>query len=276
MRRTSPPSQPTDEPSALDRTWSPTHRRAERLRLPSVPTLVVAPHPDDETLLAGGLIATQCVRGVGVHVLAVTDGEHAYETGDRRYLAARRRREQRTALEELGVGAHAISRLGIPDGDAADHTAEIADAIAAFEHVGLVVAPWTGDHHCDHEAVGAAAREAVGRTGGALIFGLFWTWHRRAPADLGQERILALELDEEARRRRRRAIECHRSQFVRDDDADGPPQLSADLIRPLDWRAEYFISPRFHRASATDEASREGHLSTGVPPVTSGPSGVQT
>ena len=117
---------------------------------------------------------------------------------------------------------------------------------------------------------------SVSRTGGALVFGLFWTWHRRTPADLSHERILALELDEEARRRRQRAIECHRSQFVRDDDTDGPPQLSAELIRPLDWSAEYFISPRFHRASITDEATREDLLSTGVPPVTSGPSGVQT
>ncbi len=273
MRRSPTPSQPADEPSPLDRSWSRTHERAELLRLPAVPTLIVAPHPDDETLLAGGLIATQRARGVEVHVLAVTDGEAAYDTAEPEELADRRRAEQLAALGELGVDAGSIRRLSIPDGEAAQHTAEITEAIAAFEHVGLVVAPWTGDHHCDHEAVGVAARHAVARTGSALIFGLFWTWHHRTPEALARERILALELDDEARRRRRAAIECHRSQFV---DDDGTPQLTDELIRPLDWHAEYYVSPRLLSAPGDDDTDVETHLETGVPPVMSGSAGVQT
>jgi LmbE family N-acetylglucosaminyl deacetylase len=229
MRRNDSPSPPDEGASPLDRTWPRTRRRAELLRLPSVPTLVVAAHPGDETLLAGGLIATQRTRRVDVHVLAVTDGEGTGESAVRHELEPRRRAEQAAALDVLGVGAAATSRLGIRDGTTAEHTADIADAIAAFDHVVLVVAPWSGDHQCDHEAVGTAARETVARTGGALISGLFWAWHRQTPADLTNERVLALELDENARRRRRRAIDCHRSR-----------------------------------------------LATGVPPVTSGSSGVQT
>lgn len=242
------------------------------MRLPAVPTLVVAPHPDDETLMAGGLIALQRARAVDVHVLAITDGEAAYEPADRRELAAERRVEQAAALEQLGVGPDSVTRLAIPDGAAADHVAEIVDAIAAFDHVGLVVAPWTGDYHCDHEAVGAAARTAVARTGGALIFGLFWTWHRRTPADLADERMLELRLDADARRRRRRAIQCHRSQFFHEG---GEPQLTAELVRPIGWQAEYFISPHLLAPPSVD-ANNGTWLATGVPPVTSGPSGVET
>jgi LmbE family N-acetylglucosaminyl deacetylase len=273
MARTTSPSPPTDELSPLDRTWSRARRRARPLRPPAIPTLIVAPHPDDETLLAGGLIATQAARSVDVHVLAVTDGEAAYETAGPRELAARRRAEQLAALEELGVEPDSVTRLGIPDGSADDHVADIADAIAEFDRVGLVVAPWTGDHHCDHEAVGAAARAAVARTGGALLFALFWTWHHRTPADLVDERFLRLPLDADARRRRQRAIECHRSQFEHDDDA---PQLTSELIGPLGWTSEYFISPRLHRDPSTHERNGEIRLLTGVPPVTSGPSEVQT
>lgn len=273
MRRTHSPSQPALEPPPLDRTWSYARRSADPLRLPSVPTLVVAPHPDDETLMAGGLIAAQRARAVEVHVLAVTDGEAAYESEDREALAARRRSEQLAALAELGVGAESVTRLGIPDGAVAEHVDEIADAIASFEHVGLVVAPWTGDHHCDHEAVGAAARAAVGRTGGALVFGLFWTWHHRTPADLADERMLELQLDADGRRRRRRAIQCHQSQFVHDG---GAPQLTPELVRPLGWQAEYFLSPKLLVSPASDEANRGPRLLTGVPPVTSGRSGVQS
>lgn len=267
------PSQSFAEPSALDRTWSRTRRRSKPLRLPAVATLIVAPHPDDETLMAGGLIAAQRARGLDVHVLAITDGEAAYTSANRENLAARRRSEQLAALDELGVGPDRVTRMAVPDGAVADHVDAIADAIAAFDHVGLVVAPWTGDHHCDHEAVGAAARDAVARTGGALIFGLFWTWHHRTPADLADEQFLELELDADARRRRRLAIECHRSQF---DQCDEPPQLTENLIGPLRWGAEYYLSPRLHTDRSTD--GHDGHvgLTTGVPPVTSGPSEVQT
>lgn len=223
--------------------------------------------------MAGGLIALQRARAVDVHVLAVTDGEAAYEATGSRELAAGRRVEQMAALEELGVGPGSVTRLGIPDGAAAEHVGEIADAIAAFDHVGLVVAPWTGDYHCDHEAVGTAARTAVARTGGALIFGLFWTWHRRTPADVADERLLELQLDADARHRRRRAIQCHRSQFFHED---GAPQLTPELVRPIGWQAEYFISPQLLDRPSGDNESNETWLATGVPPVTSGTSGVET
>ena len=196
--------------------------------------------PDDATLMAGGLIALQRARAVDVHVLAIAEGDAADETADRETSAAQRRVEQMAALEELGVGPDSVTRLAIRNGAAVDHVDEIADAIAAFDHVGLVVAPGTGDDQRDHEAVGVAARSAVGRTGGDLVFGLFWMWHSRNPADLADEQMVELQLDADARRRRRRAIRCHRSQFF---EHDGVPQLTPELVRPIGWQAEYFISP---------------------------------
>jgi LmbE family N-acetylglucosaminyl deacetylase len=40
--------------------------------------LVIAQHPDDETLATGGLIARKTSKDIPVHVVAVTDGENAY------------------------------------------------------------------------------------------------------------------------------------------------------------------------------------------------------
>jgi LmbE family N-acetylglucosaminyl deacetylase len=197
----------------------------------------VVPHPDDETLLAGGLIATQRARGVDVRILAVTDGEAAYDDADG--LAARRRDEQIEALHRLGVPAGAVGRLGLPDGDVASHLDAVVDAISAVDDIGLIVAPWTGDHHCDHEAVGRAARSAADRTGTPLVFGLFWTWHRREPHELAGERLLALALSDDARNRRGHAVRCHHSQF---SEEHGRPQLDDDLIRPLDWPSEYLLA----------------------------------
>ena len=45
------------------------------------PTVVVSPHPDDETLGRDGLIARLRSKGIDVTVIAVTDGENAYEDG---------------------------------------------------------------------------------------------------------------------------------------------------------------------------------------------------
>ncbi len=56
------------------------HRGATDWTPPAIPTLVVVPHPDDEVLLVGGLIATQRERGVPFHVLGVTDGEEPITT----------------------------------------------------------------------------------------------------------------------------------------------------------------------------------------------------
>lgn len=91
--------------------------------------IVVAPHPDDETLGAGGLIQRVLERGGTVRVVLVTAGDGyveavVHETGKPRprpteYIAygERRLREARLALRELGGAAiRAEHLLGFPDG----------------------------------------------------------------------------------------------------------------------------------------------------------------
>ena len=91
--------------------WSALHASARPWDPPRVPTLVVVPHPDDEVLLAGGLIATQRERGVDVHVIGVTDGEAGLPLRvPARDLGQVRRREQAEALCTLGVSRLLITR----------------------------------------------------------------------------------------------------------------------------------------------------------------------
>ena len=40
--------------------------------------MLISPHSDDETLAADALVAAHCDRGRDVLVIAVTDGENAY------------------------------------------------------------------------------------------------------------------------------------------------------------------------------------------------------
>lgn len=90
--------------------------------------LVLAPHPDDESLGAGGLVAAVIARGGAARVLTLTAGDGypeavTLETGiaapqasDFLRFGARRIGELRRAVAALGGGRARSDVLGFPDG----------------------------------------------------------------------------------------------------------------------------------------------------------------
>lgn len=90
--------------------------------------LVFSPHPDDETIGAGGLIRAAVEQGAEVRVCLITYGDGFVEQADRYYLSLRvtpteylrlggiRRKESLAALQRLSVPATSVSFLGFPDG----------------------------------------------------------------------------------------------------------------------------------------------------------------
>ena len=89
--------------------------------------LVVAPHPDDEVIAAGGVIQRVRAANGAVHIVYLTDGD-GFTDGVRaeRHLAAPRpvdyreygrvrRQEARRALQLLGIGRESLTFLGFPD-----------------------------------------------------------------------------------------------------------------------------------------------------------------
>jgi LmbE family N-acetylglucosaminyl deacetylase len=91
--------------------------------------LIIAPHPDDEVLAAGGLIQHLRAADAIVHVVYLTDGE-GYPKGvkaerrhgkfltpaDYRAYGRQREDEARTALRDLGYSAWSLTFLGFPNG----------------------------------------------------------------------------------------------------------------------------------------------------------------
>lgn len=219
--------------------WLQVRAAAEPWEPPLLPTVIIAPHPDDETLLCGGLVARQAMAGVPVTVLAVTDGEAAYPGGPEG-LALRRRHEQDDALQALTGGADvSVHRVGIPDGEVEAHLPRLVDAIAErLAGNSLVVAPWRMDHHCDHEAVGRAAHLAARRGGAMLAEGFFWTWHHRQPYELGRP-VRELHLSAVDMDRRRRALRSYRSQL--DGEGGSAPVLNPGVLGSMAWPSEYFM-----------------------------------
>ena len=95
---------------------------------PGARVLVFAPHPDDETIGAGGLIFHLARRGVPVRVVFVTNGDgyaeavaqdfHELKPRDTDYVefGEIRRREALAAARHLGLHRGDLVFLGFPDG----------------------------------------------------------------------------------------------------------------------------------------------------------------
>lgn len=204
---------------------------------PSWPTVVIAPHPDDETLGAGGLIAAQRKCGVPVKIIAVTDGETAYP--DAMGLGAIRRDEQEAAVRELGVEASGIVRLGLPDSNVAAFEDKLTYFIRPMMEPGtMLVAPWSGDPHPDHEACGRVAERLANAIDLTLISYLFWTWHRKPIESVAALPMCRFELDDSLQAARTKALSHHRSQL---EWKSGSPVLPDFLLDPARRPFETFI-----------------------------------
>lgn len=145
--------------------------------------VVVAPHPDDEVLGVGGLLALLAAAGTRIQLLAVTDGEASHPGGSLppHVLARLRIAETDAALAALGL-PDPVRRLGLPDGGGAGLEQPVLDALRLPASTWLL-APWAGDGHPDHEAVGRACARAVVRDGARLLAYPIWAWHWAVPGD---------------------------------------------------------------------------------------------
>ncbi|MGW4097544.1 PIG-L deacetylase family protein [Mycobacterium sp. NPDC004974] len=210
--------------------WTTWDRSFRELDLATCPALVVvAPHPDDETLGFGATMALLAERGIDVRVVSVSDGGAADEDlspFDRIRLERTRSTELRKAARILGVGEPV--NLALPDGELTGHQDSLADLLTGI----LEACPpgtwcattWRGDGHPDHEAVGRAAATAVHRTAAVLLEYPVWMWHWATPGDsaVPWDRALMVPLTASAVGRKQAAAQCFRSQFLPQAPGAGP------------------------------------------------------
>lgn len=188
-------------------------------------TLVIAPHPDDESIATGGLLQRAIAAGGTVRVVFVTDGDNnpwplrflkkklRITDTDRAEWGALRREESRRALTALGAAGESATFLGYPDGvlarraRAGDTRARdaVAAAIVDFAPSFLVV-PSSFDLHADHRTIAWFAHSVTPRPDIVT-----YVVHGHPPQD---RLAFRLELSAEEAARKRAAIECHQSQLV--------------------------------------------------------------
>jgi LmbE family N-acetylglucosaminyl deacetylase/SAM-dependent methyltransferase len=210
--------------------------------------VVVAAHPDDESLGAGGLIARMAGRGVLTEVIIVTDGRGSHPestTHDPDHVAVIRRAETLVAVGEVSWDA-TVTFLDVPDGETGSFREEIRLRIAARIGEGahtLLVSHLREDGHRDHREVGEIAAIVAADTGASLIEFPIWMWHWATPdaAEVPWRRLRRLELTDAECAAKRSAIEGHRSQVVGLSGSKGDgPMLRPDFVEHFDTGVEVF------------------------------------
>jgi LmbE family N-acetylglucosaminyl deacetylase len=216
--------------------------------------LVLAPHPDDESLGCGGLIAEACRRGLPPVVAVLTDGAMSHPHS-RRYPRQRmcnlREQEALVAVALLGLPPSRIVFMRCPDtaaparGPALQQIAAQLAEIAVANRCGTIVTSWQHDPHCDHLAASRIAEAACRMTGARLL--AYPVWGRILPPDrvIAQRAVRGFRLDVRPHlQTKRAAILAHRSQYAGliDDDPHGF-QLEPGFIEQFLTGEEVFLEP---------------------------------
>lgn len=126
------------------------------------PILVVAPHPDDEIIGCGGILAAHRDAGESVHVAVVTDGGQGQPGGPGGVdYVAMREEETRRALDVLGGGE--VHFLRHSDGGLRGDWSAVPEITALVERVRpskiFVTSPF--EVHPDHRATALIAFRAL-------------------------------------------------------------------------------------------------------------------
>ncbi len=203
--------------------------------IPQGSVVVLAPHPDDESLGCGGLLSMLASAGRPGRVVVMSDGAGSHPNSHSHppsVLRALRQAEANEAVAHLGTPPPLFLDWG--DGDVPDAGPRFEEAVAsvidAARGFGMLAATIDLDPHKDHVATWAIAREAARRSGQRLLGYAVWSWRHlypeMAPIDpvsvAGPPRGLRLDVAA-VLSAKRSAVMAHRSQTTRliDDDPEG-------------------------------------------------------
>jgi LmbE family N-acetylglucosaminyl deacetylase len=222
-------------------------------------TVIIIPHPDDEALGCGGLLALLRQAGQPVAAVLTSDGSQSHPHSQDFSAVARRElryAELRHALSVLGVDESDdnVRYLHLLDGalptEGQPGFAEVATQLADFlreKQPATVLVPWRRDPHPDHRATSqltAAALAQLPHPPRRLEY-VVWAWERAAPGDLPRaEEAVGFQLDiSPVLAQKQRAIRAHRSQLAPGIIMDDPSGflLSDTMLAHFAQPTEVFL-----------------------------------
>jgi LmbE family N-acetylglucosaminyl deacetylase len=211
--------------------------------------LILAPHPDDESIGCGGLIAQCSAAGTPPHVVILTDGCHSHpnsKTHSPERLRHLREQEAREALQLLGLPHGRTWFLGHTDsglpsaGPSFQFAARRIAGICEQQGCNIIFCTWRHDPHCDHVAAATLAEHVALREGIPLVSYPVWGWTLPddTEVDEPQPRGYRLDISQEVNLKQK-AIMTHATQYggVIIDDDEGfklPEGLLEVFRRPVE------------------------------------------
>ena len=230
--------------------------------------LVLAPHPDDESLGCGGLIATIAEAGCQVSVIFITSGtaSHTSQTHPPAVLSKLRETEAKDACLNLGVKEANIHYLKAPDSELEqlDHTAltflagRIVDIHSKGKFSALAM-PWRRDPHPDHRVVHSIGDMVIKSVSSGLLKFEYpvWLWKNGQPEDWPTvDEVTPYQLDiTQVFSKKWSAIKNHASQLgeIISDDPNGFV-LTDNLLEPFKSNSEYFFITERENALSLNKA----------------------
>lgn len=208
--------------------------------------LIVAPHPDDETLGCGGAIALLRSLNIEVQVLVVSDGTLSHPRSIKYPAPALRKlREQETlaAMQILGVESTMVTFLGLPDGGIANFVSTQSTYTTCATYLNAVspktiFLPWRYDPHPDHRATWHLIHQTISQRSltPRIIEYPIWDWDQAQQGTVKDTaNITGWRLDiDTVKERKQQAIAQYRSQITDliDDDPEGfrlTPEMLANF-----------------------------------------------
>jgi LmbE family N-acetylglucosaminyl deacetylase len=187
--------------------------------------LIVAPHPDDDVISAGGVIQRALAAGGAIRVLFLTNGESnpwpqraklrkwRITAADREGWAALRANEAIAGLEFLGAPGDCVHFLRFPDQELSSmaRSGDESVRIAIGNHArdfrpSLAIIPSVFDFHSDHRAAAYFSHRAIEPEVIAT-----YVVHGRLPPERTR---FTVQLTEEEQRKKCDAIGKHATQLL--------------------------------------------------------------
>jgi N-acetylglucosamine malate deacetylase 1 len=161
------------------------HHSSEQVVTPRS-AMFFAPHPDDETLGCGGLIALKRAQGAQVWVVLLTNGEASYlydRTANPATLPQTRLQEAQRAMAILRVPSSHLFCLNQPDGQLSNLSENqqqtlvqgLLELIKTYQPEELYV-PHQLDAHTDHEATYGLVKQALARSSNSATLWQYPVW----------------------------------------------------------------------------------------------------
>lgn len=191
-----------------------------RRRIGDLRWLVLAPHPDDETLGAGALIAEASRAGRLAGLVYLTDGSGSHEnpSGRSGRLVSTRRREAGSAVFRLS-GSRRVVPLHLgwkdaapapPESGAFSLAARKLAALCRRRRVDALAVTALHEPHCDHAAAARLAYAVQALAKRRLLVAEYLVWG--GAFDRGSHRTVRTQPMPAGKRRH--ALRAHRSQLT--------------------------------------------------------------